>query len=270
MNLKPILAVFCGMAFFVLATPVCGFAETTYTNPIGMEFVRIPAGSFEREIPEKKDGKGRVVTPAKKVTITIRKPFYLGKYEVTAKQWTEVRKNYPAEEKRDIRYPESPKYDKHPITGSWLDAQDFIYELTYVANDGYYRLPTDAEWEYAAKGGTDTLYFFGDDPAMLGDYAWYGKNSNDEVKPVGKKKANPFGLYDIYGNVQEWVLDWNDDFAQQKLVDPSGPLAGFHRIVRGGYVGSDPQYGPIHRRLTTSPYSSDGNMGFRLVYIPYK
>jgi formylglycine-generating enzyme required for sulfatase activity len=193
-------------------------AEKTYTNSIGVKFVLIPAGSFtlKKEAKEIKNVFGETectaITTIPAVKVTISKPFYLGKYEVTQEQWYAVMGNNPA------------KFhgQKNPVESvSWDDAQAFINCLNQKEGHIRYRLPTEAEWEYAARAGTTTEYFFGNSASDLSRYAWYEDNSGYTTHPVGQKQPNPWGLYDIYGNVWEWVQDWYGNL-ETSVTDPRG------------------------------------------------
>ena len=179
-------------------------------NAVGMEFVKIAPGEFmmgcltgdsECQADEK---------PVHRVQIT--KAFEIGKYEVTQAQWQAVTGSNPS----------TIKGDDHPVeTISKQEAQDFLAKLT-ARNDGYrYRLPTEAEWEYAARAGAST-------PASLDDVAWYAANSDDQSHPVGQKKPNAWGLYDTLGNVREWVSDQYamNFYSNSPLTDPTGPQPG--------------------------------------------
>ena len=117
---------------------------------------------------------------------------------------------------------------------SWDDVQAFIEKLNAKEGGAMYRLPTEAEWEYAARAGSITAYSFGDDAKQLGEYAWYGDNSKGETHPVGQLKPNAWGLYDMHGNVWEWVQDWYGKYAAEAVMDPQGPSAGSARVGRGG------------------------------------
>lgn len=157
----------------------------TFTNSIGMEFILIPAGSFQ--MGEESEAHN----------VKIEKEFYLGKYEVTQKQYQAIMGNNPSYFKGENRPVEKV---------SWNDAQEFIKKLN--EKDGgtkKYRLPTEAEWEYAAKAGSSIKWSFGDDKNELENYAWYNKNSGNETHEVGQKKPNGFGLFDMHGNVWEWT-----------------------------------------------------------------
>ncbi len=153
-----------------------------------MEFVLIPAGEFRMD-----PNKYSYATPVD--IVIIQKPFYLGKYLVTQKEWKSVMGNDPSCFEGDDRPVECV---------SWNDVQEFITKLNRKEGTDKYRLPTEAEWEYACRAGTTTRYSFGDADSKLGEYAWYYGNSEHETHPVGQKKPNPWGLYDMHGNVWEW------------------------------------------------------------------
>ncbi len=167
-----------------------------------MEFIFIPAGEFGMGSPLREKRRKLWEGPVHRVTI--KKPFYLGKYPVTQEQWQKVMKNNPSYFKGKNRPVENV---------SWVEVQDFFRKLNCLEkteNDcisSVYRLPTEAEWEYAARDGTTTSYFFGDDESKLTEYTWFLENSGFETHPTGLKKPNQRGLYDIYGNVGEWVQD---------------------------------------------------------------
>jgi formylglycine-generating enzyme required for sulfatase activity len=125
----------------------------------------------------------------------------------------------------------------NPATASWNDAQEFIRRLNQKEGHARYRLPSEAEWEYAARAGTITAYSFGNDKNLLGRYAWFGEDfATGSTHPVGQKLPNPWGLYDIHGNVWEWVQDWYGErfYANSPSIDPARPSSGAGRVVRGG------------------------------------
>ena len=257
-----------------ISTPAPSSNQKTYTNSIGMEFVLIPAGSFDMGSPSGEDGRYDDEGPVHKVNI--QDGFYLGKYEVTREQWREVMGDDPSTSKgdrsvglvslNDVQEVINKKY--HPVeTISWVDAQEFIKKLNQKEGVNKYRLPSEAEWEYAARAGTTTRYSFGDDDSELGDYAWQRYNSDSKTHPVGQKKPNLWGLYDMHGNVWEWVQDkWNDDYggaptdgsAWESGDDPS-------RVHRGGcwsYYASDCRSA---RRGSFDPDRRYDGLGFRLL-----
>jgi len=176
--------------------------KETFINTIDMEFVLIQPGEFDMGSPANETGRYDDEGPVHHVTIS--EAFYLGKYEVTQEQWHKVMGDNPSHFKGD---------DLPVENVSWDDVQEFIKKLNKIENTHKYRLPSKAEWEYAARAGTTTRYSFGDDDSKLGEYAWYSENLGDTTHPVGKKGANPWGLYDMHGNVWEWVQDeWHDTY----------------------------------------------------------
>ena len=230
--------------------PAPASSLATRRNSIGMELVRIPAGEFmmgsDSDRPDEK--------PLHQVVIS--KPFYLGKYEVTQAQWQEIMGANPSHFKGDPNRPVERV--------SWTMVQEFISKLNAREGHSLYRLPTEAEWEYAARAGSTTKYYFGDDDALLGQYAWYNKNDKGATHPVGQLKPNAWGLYDMMGNVWEWVQDWRGPYIAGQQVDPQGPPTGNARGYRGGGWG----YPHIRCRVAFRSYDSPnyvyGTHGFRL------
>jgi formylglycine-generating enzyme required for sulfatase activity len=238
-----------------MKTQLEGFLLETYTNSIGMEMVLIPAGSF---MMGSEAGYGNE-EPVHEVTIS--KPFYLGKHEVTQEQWEVVMGNNPS------RF----KGGDNPVENvSWNDVQAFIKKLNEKEGTTGYRLPTEAEWEYAARAGTNTTYFFGDDEKELSRCAWYYDNSGKKTHPVGQKYPNVWGLYDVHGNVWEWVQDryGEEYYAKSPGADPQGPSRGSRRVFRGGSWYDAAMF----CRSTSRDYGSPGDRyernGFRLAFSP--
>lgn len=179
-------------------------------NAIGIDFVKIAPGEFMMGCSKNDNECNADENPRHRVQIT--KSFEIGKYEVTQAQWVAVMQTNPSSNKGDTRPVE---------TVSKLEAQDFIAKLNGM-NDGFkYRLPTEAEWEYAARSGMDSPY-----SGPLAQVAWYAANSEDETHPVGQKSPNAWGLYDTQGNVREWVSDLYSPnyYSNSPAVDPTGPL----------------------------------------------
>ena len=151
---------------------------------------------------------------------------------------------------------------------SWWEAQAFIQKLNRLQDDYLYALPTSAEWEFAARGGTDTRYWFGDDKREMVSYAWFKKNSGGRTHSVAQLPANPLGLYDIVGNAWEWTENWFGVIRLQDVIDPIGPDFGRERIFRGGAWDS------ISRELRSGNYNylkpdaKYDNIGFRLIRRP--
>ena len=194
------------------------------------EFCPIHAGTFKMESNE----------------VKMDQDFYLGKYPVTQQQWEAVMGNNPS----------NFKGGSLPVeTVSWDDAQIFIQKLNQLSGKKLYRLPTEAEWEYACRAGTTSEYYFGDDASQLGEYAWFGGNSGQTTHPVGQKKPNEWGLYDMAGNVWEWTDSWYDSSRS-------------NRVIRGGSWSGDSVLCRSAYRDILNPGGRGNGFGFRLVYVP--
>ena len=189
--------------------------------PLSAPMVLIPAGEFWMGSP---DGEGHDdERPRHRVSLA---GFFLDQHPVTAGQFAV----FCRRTRRPL--PEQPPWgaDDHPVVNvSWDDAR------AYCAWAGG-RLPTEAQWERAARGGTQTRYYFGDDERLLGEYAWFRGNSGGQTQPVARKAPNPWGLYDMHGNVWEWVADWYAPgyYEISPPADPRGPETGRFRVLRGG------------------------------------
>ncbi len=189
-------------------------------NSVGMAFISIPAGEF---LMGSADGDADE-RPVHRVRIS--HPFYLGTYTVTQGQWQAVMGSNPS------RFTGDPQRPVEQV--SWDDVQSFLQTLNAREGGTRYRLPTEAEWAYAARAGSTTAYSFGDDAAPLGQYAWYGDNAGRTTHPVGQRQPNAWGLYDMHGHVWEWVQDWYGAYPAAPAVDPQCPAAGADRVIRGG------------------------------------
>jgi len=226
-------------------TPVSQFAimtaeRPTFTNSLGMNFVFIPAGSFlmgSHLSPEELAMRYEVQAshfenqfPQHKVSIN--KDFYLGIYEVTQAQWRAVMGNNPAAACPHGDYGVGDDYPIYWV--SWEHCQEFIRRLNELEKTNTYRLPSEAEWEYACRAGSEALYYFGDVDSELGNYAWYNSNSDGKIHPVGLKKPNARGLYDMLGNVNEWCIDGVRRYSEESQIDPLTPPIDKLRIRRGG------------------------------------
>jgi len=245
-------------------------AGEDYTIPgMEMEMVWIEPGSFWMGSPE--------IEPGRKIDeirhqVTLTQGYWMGKYEVTTAQWESLMGSENDKPKK--QKPDSPVEEV-----SWSDVQDFLEKLNKLevkANrlpEGYrYLLPTEAQWEYACRAGTDSAYSFGDSADDLSDYAWYYDNSatgflfskRRHLHPVGKKSPNPWGLHDMHGNVYEWCHDWYLGYEPDPAIDPAGPDNGAFRVLRGGswYVGPEDCRSAIRRRH--SPTYRVHSIGFRL------
>jgi formylglycine-generating enzyme required for sulfatase activity len=188
---------------------------------ITMDFVLVRTGTFLMG-SEKGEANER---PIHKVVIT--KPFYLGKYEVTQEQWQSLMANNPS----------FVEGTKHPVESvSWNDCQEFLARLNAKLKQMKATLPTEAQWEYACRAGSTGEYCYGDGEANLGEYSWCATNSTGTTHPVGGKKPNAWGLYDMHGNVWEWCSDRYADnyYAESPAQDPTGPASGTNHVARSG------------------------------------
>ena len=240
-------------------------AEACGQNSIGMEFVRIRAGSFEMGSNEDGDEK-----PVHQVKIS--RDFCLGKYEVRQGEWKQVMGSF-LPSRTELQWgcnPLKPEFygDNKPVVCvSYKEVESFIQRLNVKEGTSKYRLPTEAEWEYAARAGTKSKYSFGDDVGQLGKYAWFDKNSNNQTHPVGGKDPNPWGLYDMHGNVWEWVQDWydRDYYKRSASTDPKGPdKQGDFRVVRGGCWAVSAGNLRSADRGSLTPEGRGSDVGFRL------
>jgi formylglycine-generating enzyme required for sulfatase activity len=175
--------------------------------------------------------------------------FAIGKYEVTNREFHRFQPGHSGD-------------DDLPVTDvSWFEADAFCRRFGH-------RLPTEAEWEFAARAGTTTLWSSGDDEADLERYAWYEKNSGGEAHSVGSREPNPWGIHDLHGNVWEWVADWYGPYSAEPQVDPTGPPGGTGRVLRGGSFASTPRVLRSAFRLRGGPGFRGGAFGFRCVRGP--
>ena len=160
--------------------------------------------------------------------------------------------------------------DQCPVEGvSWNDVQEFITKLKRKTNKTY-RLPTEAEWEYAARGGNKSRGYTYSGSNSVGDVAWYSENSGSQTHPVGQKQANELGIYDMTGNVWEWCGDWYDSdyYKGSPAFNPEGPSSGSYRVSRGGGWGNYPRSCRTSHRGYNTPGARLDYLGFRLVFVP--
>ena len=216
----------------------------------GMEFVWVPAGEFWMgSTSSEAYYKEQPVTQ-----VRISRGFWLGKHEVTQAEWQGVMGSNPSHfDECGARCPVKQI--------SWNDAQEFIGSLNGRAGGNRYRLPTEAEWEYAARAGTTGDRYAGN----LDGIAWCAENSGGRTQPVGGKAANAFGLHDMLGNMYEWVQDWHGDYPGGTVTDPQGPASGSNRVRRGGSWFSYVSDCRSSTRFSGTPGYRNFNLGFRLL-----
>ena len=220
-------------------------------NSIGMKFKLIPTGTFlmgESEVAHE---------------VTLTKPFKMGVHEVTQTQYERLMGVNPSH----FKGADNPV---HRV--SWNDAVEFCRKLSELPSEkaagNVYRLPTEAEWEYACRAGTNTKYSFGDDASDLEQYAWYDENSGKETHALGGKQPNAWGLYDMHGNVWEWCQDVHGDYPSGAVTNPTGAASGMFRVSRGGSWGYPAGYCRSAYRFRDYPTDRSYYIGFRVCLSP--
>jgi len=221
----------------------------TITNSLGMRFVWISPGTFMMGSPASESGRE---SDEAQHQVILTKGFYMQTTEVTQGQWKAVMGSNPSHFKNCG--------DDCPVEDvSWNDCKEFIRRLNQKEGAGKYRLPTEAEWEYACRAGSAGAYA-GD----LDSMGWYDRNSDERTHPAGQKKANAWGLYDMHGNVWEWCKDRYGDYPSGSVTDPKGPSSGAYRVFRGGSWYLFSSFCRSAKRRYHSPDLREGLLGFRL------
>ncbi len=265
------LVLLFGVGLILMLTQ-CSPPPTSQTNTVSKvkpftiadlvaDMVSIPAGTFVMGSPNNEQNRGNYEGP--QTTVTISKPFWMSKFEVTQGQYEELMGNNPAHFKvAGLNAPVEKV--------SWNNAVEFCRQLTEKEKsvgrleDGYeYHLPTEAQWEYACRAGTTTRFSYGDDDSELGKYAWFDHFPDGSTYSVGAKLANPWGLHDMHGNVWEWCLDWYGKYPGGAQVDPVGANTGTRRVRRGGSWNFDGGYCRSDSRLGNFTDTAFVNLGFR-------
>ena len=230
-------------------------------------FVWLPGGRFTMGSPDSEQDRQSNEGPQTEVTLT--QGFYIGQREVTQGEYLAVMGSNPSYFTGDTNRPVEQV--------AWIEATNYCEQLTArertagrIPTNWVYRLPTEAEWEYACRAGTTNRFYYGDDPGytLLGEYAWYSANSGATTHPVGQKRPNRWGLYDMSGNVFEFCSDWFGDYPGGSVSDPKGSSSGSYRVVRGGCWN---YYGVCFRSAFRYPcYTWDrlNIFGFRVVLAP--
>ena len=232
--------------------------EVITTNSVGMKFAFIPKGQFVMGTPPNEPG--RYENEAQH-TVTLTHSFAMETMPVTQHQYLLVMGKNPS------HFDDwgSSRREPNPVEKvSWDDAVAFCKKLSEKEHV-HYRLPTEAEWEYACRAGSTTMFFFGDKEELTGEYAWFKDNSDDITHPVGQKKPNAWGLYDMHGNVWQWCSDWFDAYPLHPVTDPVGPFDGKLRILRGGSWDYEPTSLRSGYRGRNGQSARYFNVGFRVV-----
>jgi formylglycine-generating enzyme required for sulfatase activity len=232
--------------------------------PAPAGFVWVSGGRFTMGSPATEQARTSAEGPQTEVTLT--KGFYLGQHEVTQGEYRVVIGSSPSAFTGDTNLPVEQV--------SWYEATNYCGQLTArertagrISTNWAYRLPTEAEWEYACRAGTTNRFYYGDDPtySLLGNYAWYVMNSGSTTHPVGQKQPNPWGLRDMSGNVWEWCSDWDGDYPGGSVSDPTGPTSGSWRVIRGGgWLAVSMNCRSAYHNNASSSFSSS-DIGFRVV-----
>lgn len=228
----PVLVVFCSTTSQSFARDEFSSTPLTYLIPsINYKMVYIPPGTFMMGSPPSEKGR---YDDEKQYQVTLTKGFYIGVTEVTQGQWKRIMGNNPSHFKSCG--------DACPVDQiSWNECGEFILRLNTQEKTRRYRLPTEAEWEYACRATSQSAFANGDitekdcgyDP-NLDKVGWYCRNSGGKTHPVAQKKPNSWGLYDMHGNVWEWCNDWYGEYPSIPAIDPKGPSSGSNRVFRGG------------------------------------
>ncbi len=226
--------------------------------------VFIPPGTFRMGSPTNEVGRSTDEGPQTAVTIT--KGFYLGQYPVTQGDYMAVMGSNPSHFTGNTNRPVEEV--------SWIDATNYCAKRTQqeaaaglIPAGSQYRLPTEAEWEYACRAWTSTRFYYGDDPGYtnLVNYAWYSANAGSTTQPVGQKLPNEWGSYDMAGNVWEWCQDWYGPYPGGTAIDPQGPSVGSARVNRGGSWFNAAAFCRSAQRSSGNPAGVNSNIGFRIV-----
>lgn len=235
------------------AKPKASYANGVLTvGSVTYKFVYVAPGTFTMGATSEQENLYTDEKPAHQVTLT--NGYYIGQTEVTQALWKAVMGSNPS------RF----KGDNLPVEQvSWNDCQDFISRLNRMTGKRF-RLPTEAEWEYAARGGHQSRGTQYSGAYSIDNCAWYGDNSGNKTHPVATKQANELGIYDMSGNVWEWCQDWTGNYSSNAITNPTGPTSGSERVCRGGSWDDFARYCRVARR--NAPGYRDNYVGLRLVF----
>ena len=250
-----------------LLHPARAQAPKEITNSIGMKLVLIPKGTFMMGSPESEQGRYENETQHE---VTISKGYYFGVYEVTQAQYEKVIGKNPSHFQGAIVGNENADLPVENV--SWDDAVEFCKKLSDLPEEKkagrVYRLPTEAEWEYACRAGSKTAYSFDDEEGLLPEYGWFNRNSSDRTHTVGLLEPNAWGLYDMHGNVWEWCSDRHGEYPKGAVSDPTGPKVGSSRVLRGGSWFYEAANCRSANRSRSAPSDRFNYLGFRLALSP--
>jgi formylglycine-generating enzyme required for sulfatase activity/uncharacterized protein YjdB len=230
-----------------------GMVEYT-VNGVTFKMVKVDGGSFTMGATEEEDADYQVFKGSPKHPVTLSK-YWIGQTEVTQELWAAVMGSNPSTDQSNLQYPVN--------SISWEDCATFISQLNQLTGKQF-RLPTEAEWEYAAKGGAKSMGYVYSGSDNLDEVAWFSTNSESHLHQVGTKKANELGLYDMCGNIDEWCNDWYSLYTADSVENPTGPETGMSRIHRGGRWNASAMYCRLTRRDGFAPGVTRNYLGLRL------
>ncbi len=239
------------MVMLVTMLPMTILAQNTINTP-EIEMILIEGGTFQMGSADDDESAERIEKPKHEVSVS---DFQIGKYEVSQQLWENVMGTNPSQIKGNAL----------PVTNvSWNDVQEFIKRLNKMTKKKY-RLPTEAEWEYAARGGNQSQGFIFIGSNNSDSVAWHFDNSDKTPHEIGSKQPNELGIYDMGGNIQEWVNDWYDGYSNDSQTNPTGPKSSkIGKILRGGSYAILPEYGRPAWRCVSNPNFRSPLIGFRL------
>ena len=256
------------MLLTVIVFTGCGSNETFIIKEINLEMVKCPEGSFMMGSPNEELGRSDSESLH---LVTISKPFYIGKYEVTQSQYSTLMDKNPSKFIGANNPVETVSYDD---AKAFCDKMNLKY-LNILPKGYKFALPTEAQWEYACRAGTNTALNNGknltkEDGAYpnLDEVAWYSENSGKTTHEVGQKKPNAWGIYDMHGNVFEWCRDWYGEYPKEDVTDPAGAYNGSSRVFRGGGRDCIARYSRSAFRFNYYHDYRGGRLGFRLALVP--
>jgi formylglycine-generating enzyme required for sulfatase activity len=264
---------FCLLLLALIDRHVASAEPPAVTNSLGMKLVWIPKGQFTMGSPVEEEGSEDDETPH---SVTLTADYYLGVTEVTQEQFRRVMGSNPSGYQGDKAAEINPRTGRairavdtgsHPVENvTWPEAVEFCRKLSALPAEQQagraYRLPTEAEWEYACRAGSKTAYSFGAALEKLAEHAWFDQNTK-MPRPVATRKPNAWGLHDMHGNVWEWCADWLGDYPSTAVIAPKGPDKGTDRVVRGG--GWD-----IDSAACRSAYRDGGEPATRLASLGFR
>jgi formylglycine-generating enzyme required for sulfatase activity len=265
---KTLLRLPTGSQSIAGTAPMAGsprFYQAVGMRPQNMVF--IPAGNFTLGSPANEED--RFSDEGPQTPVTISQGFWIGARPVTQLEYNSIMGTNPSSFAGTLELPVE--------SVSWFDATNYCARLTEQAVAGHripagcqYRLPTEAEWEYACRAETTTRFNYGDDPGYLNfsTYAWYAENSSNQTHPVATKLPNPWGIYDMYGNVWQWCQDWYGPYPGVPVTDPKGPATGLNRVLRAGSWADYPNLCRTACRILDEPSALYSTYGLRVVLAP--